>query len=477
MDRRDALRLGAGTVAASLAGCSALEGVLDGGSTGGAAGWSTFRGDPARSGVSPASAGPGESLSVAWEATGRDLVEEFHDVENPDDLTVTAEVSWPVVADGVVAWTVAYRGLATGGAADGVDPTVRVVAADPADGSVAWSVEPPVPPGTASAWFAPEVDDGRLYLPAWINENLGLAVYDPATGEEQDRLDLGLALRSGQPLVAAGTVYVRESGRERATLRAFDAGDGTERWAVGASPPESGWPGLSVADGAVWTLDRREGRAFLARETAGGDVRTRVSLPDLPPSLVSNAPVPLAAPTVVDGNVYAAGGVQSLLQRDFTPLVAADAGGGERWRSFPPGAEGALEVVLPNVDAETRERLREELGLEDGYGTLYGHPVVVDGLVCAAGIGDAGDESSGLFAFDAAEGTLEWAAPLPSASFGPVAAGEVLYAVTTEGVTAVSAGGEHLDTVSLEEPLVEYSPALGAGRLFVPTLGGVAAVE
>jgi outer membrane protein assembly factor BamB len=411
--------------------------------------------------------------------TGRDLVEEFHDVGNPEDLTVSAEVSWPVLADGLAAWTVAYRGLAMDGAADEVPPTVRVVAVDPEDGSVAWAVEPPVPPGTASAWFAPEADGDHLYVPASVNDGLGLAVYDPATGEEQDRLDLGLPLLSGQPLVADGTVYVRESGREGATLRAFDASDGTERWAVGASRPESGWPGVSVADGAVWTLDRRDGQAFLARDTADGEVRLRTPLTDLPPSLASNAPVPLAPPTVVDDGVYAAGGVQGLVRRDLAPLVAADAEGGERWRSFPPGAEGeAVDIILgPDADPETVERLREELGLEDGFGTLYGHPVVLDGLVCAAGIGDAGEESSGLFAFDAAEGTLEWTAPLPSTTFAPVAAGDVLYAATGEGVTAVSAGGEHLDTVSLEEPLVEYSPALGGGRLFVPTLRGVTAVE
>lgn len=323
MDRRDALRLGAGTVAATLAGCSALGNGPDEGSgssqDGGSgssqdrgsdsAAWSTFRGDPARSGVRPASAGPGESLSVAW------------------------------------------------------------------------SIEPPVPDGAASNWFAPEVDGERLYVPALINDGLGLAVYDPATGEEQDRLDLGLAFLSGQPLVAGGMVYVRDSDREGATLRAFDASDGTERWAVGASPPESGWPGVSVTDGAVWTFDRRDGQAFIARETADGNVRVQTPLPDLPRSLVANAPAPLAPPTVVDGGVYAA------------------------------------------------------------------------------------------------EGSLEWAVPLPSSTFAPVAAGDVLYAATSEGVTAVSADGELLDTLSMEGLLVEYSPALGAGRLFVSTLRGVAAVE
>lgn len=469
------LRLGAGTVTATLAGCSALEDVLGGGP--GSDGWSTFRGDPARSGVRPAEAGPGESLSVAWEVTATDLIDEFHDVENLENLTATSEPSWPVVVDGVVVWTVVYRAIPTGGGADSIDPTVRLVAVDPEDGSVAWSVEPPVPDPAPSNWFAPEVDDGRLYLPASVNEALGLAVYDPATGEEQDRLDLGLPILSGQPVVADGTVYVRESDRESATLRAFDASDGTEQWAVGASPPESGWPGLSVADGAVWTFDSRDGRAFVGRETADGGVRVRTPLPDLPTSLVANRPVELAPPTVVDGSIYAAGGLQGLVQRDLTPLVAADAGGGERWRQFPPGAEGVLETVVPNVGPETRERLREQLGLEDGYGTLYGHPVVVDGLVCAAGVGDAGDESSGLFAFDAAEGTLEWAAPLPSPTFAPVAAGDVLYATTTEGVTAVSGDGDLLDTLSLADPLVEYSPALGAGRLFVTTLRGVVAVE
>lgn len=469
MNRRDALRLGAGTVAATLAGCSALEDALDG--SPGPAGWSTFRGDPARSGVRPASAGPGESLSVAWEVTAGDLVEEFHDADPDEERVLTGSVSWPVLAGGRGVWTHSYRGI------EAIDPTVRVVAADPEDGSVAWSVEPPVPDGTASNWFASEVDDGRLYLPAMVDDGLGLTVHDPETGEEQDRLSLGLSLVSGQPLVADGTVYVVEGVDDTATLRAFDAGDGTERWSVETSPTEPLRPGLTVADGAVWTVDRRDGQAFVGRETTDGNDRLRVPLPDLPPSLVSNRPAPLAPPTVVDGGVYAAGGLQALLQRDLGPLVAADAGGSERWRQYPPGAEGALEVVVPDADPETLERLREQYGLEDGFGTLYGYPVLVGGLVCAAGVGDAGSESSGLFAFDAAEGSLEWAAPLASETFAPVAAGDVVYAVTTEGVAAVSADGDRLGTVSIADPFVEAPPALGAGYLFVPTLRGVTAVE
>lgn len=76
-----------------------------------------------------------------------------------------------------------------------------------------------------------------------------------------------------------------------------------------------------------------------------------------------------------------------------------------------------------------------------------------------------------------AEGSLEWAAPLASETFAPVAAGDVVYAVTTEGATAVSADGDRLDTVSIADPFVEAPPALGAGYLFVPTVRGVTAFE
>lgn len=221
----------------------------------------------------------------------------------------------------------------------------------------------------------------------------------------------------------------------------------------------------------------------MAYDAADGSERTRIPLADLPPSFTNpNRPAPLAPPTVVGGGVFAAGGIDAFLQRDLAQLVAADAEGGERWRYLPPGTEtgGVVNRMLgPNVDEETVERVREQLGLEDGIGTLYGSPAVVDGVVIAAGIGEAGgDGPGGLFAVDAETGADEWAAPAGDGGFAPVVAGDTVYLTTTEGVDIVATDGTHRGRVDLEDrdPLPEWSPALGEGKLFVTTQQGVVAL-
>lgn len=489
MHRRDLLCTGAVAGTAALAGCSALEGILGTGSDGGTSGWSTYRGDPARSGVRSAAAGPGDSPEIAWELTWADLAREFNGVDDPSALQFTGRTSWPVVAGGVVAWTTGYRGIPLADDADSIDPTTRVVAADPVEGSVAWSATLSEEAMEFDEWFAPVGGNGRLYVPDVVGGDLGLTAYDAASGEELDRLDLGLPITVSQPLVVDGTVYAVEGDADSTTLRAFDAGDGTEEWSVEESFVWfAGRPGLTVADGAVWTVVRADPPAFVAHETADGGERTRIPLTDLPRSIDSRGSRPTmpGIPTVVDGRLFAAGGLRSALRLDLAELISTDTSGDGQWRHRPRGAgPGSIEDVLlergvQGVSDDAIAEIRDAFALEDGYTTLTGYPVVVDGLAIAPGIGETGgDGLFGLFAVDAETGEEEWAVPTGEPGVTPVAAGETVYLTTSEGVEVVSTDGTHRGRVDLDGRFVQFegSPALGEGRLLLATARGIVAFD
>lgn len=105
----------------------------------------------------------------------------------------------------------------------------------------------------------------------------------------------------------------------------------------------------------------------------------------------------------------------------------------------------------------------------------------------AVGWGEVGDAGGTiLYAMDPDTEEAAWGVEVDSGSYAPVAPGDVVYVSTREGVAAVSTDGEHLDSLVLEsdaytvdehEPSVEFSPAVGHGKLIVPALHGIVAVE
>lgn len=491
MDRRDVLNLGIATLSWSLAGCNEIDNILGGDGSGGPSGrtgWSTYRGDAARTGVRPADAGPGDSLSVAWELSVEDVVQEIEDVDPDAESTVSSPFkSWPVLTDDFVVWVHHYLRYAL--ESDDEQKSLRVLAVEPDDGSIAWSdpltgADGDGPPSVYG--WAPEVDDGRLYVPHNGEDGLGMLVYDPATGERETRLDLGLPALSGQPVVTDGTIYVpsQESGGD-GRLYAFDASDGSERWSAETTPQQPSVPSLTVADGAVWTSARGQARGFVARDVSDGSVRRRHRVDDLPTSPATQRPVRLAPPTIADGSAYAAGDVESLLHRAMSPVVSFDTAGGSRWRYQPKGIEGPnspidqIIALNPDISEEEREKLAELIG---PFSSLYGYPAVSDGLVFTTGygaIGEVTDENVvNLFAIDDSTGSPSWSVEIETVTAAPVVAGDVVYVVTSNGIEAISTDGEHLDSVSRDdEPTATESPALGFGRLFVPTMRGLVAYE
>lgn len=437
--------------------------------------WSTFRGDPARTGVRPLDAGPGESFAVSWTVSAADLLETFEDVD-PDDVSPpprTPFTSWPVLTRSAVVWTVGYQW--TDPDTDDLATALRVIAASP-DGTIQWShdVDADGAP-IVDSWYAPEVSDERIHVPVLGDEGIDVVALDPVDGTVVDRLSLGLSVRSSQPLVADGRLYVAETADRQGHLRAFDVADGAEAWSAAAAPPTPGRPAVTLADGTLWTFDRTDGREFVARHAGDGAERWRTTL-DLPDRLRADGPAVLAPPTVVKGIGYAAGDVRSLVNVDVAPLVASDPDGAANWQYRLPGLEGGDHpLVRTNPDLSPEE-------VEDlpPFSAVYGYPVVVDGQVLATGVGDPEDGGSEgnsyLFAVDAADGSLAWTVPVGSTAFAPVVAGKVVYLATTEGVEAVSTDGEYLGSVAVDGVLSQHPPAVGHGQLYVPTVDGLVAV-
>lgn len=206
-------------------------------------GWTTYRGDAARSGVRPSESGPGASLSVAWELEVADLLEELEGLEadeyalekpldDSDAFTRTRiSISNVVLTGSVVVWTIGYSWVDTN--AEREKYQLRVIAADRETGTIEWSHELETPEESLMYnWFGPEVGERGVYVPHEIDDRIEFVVYDPDTGEVAEGVSLELPHEIGQPLVADETVYVVENEAGGATLHAFDAADGASEWAV-----------------------------------------------------------------------------------------------------------------------------------------------------------------------------------------------------------------------------------------------------
>ncbi|MCU4741697.1 PQQ-binding-like beta-propeller repeat protein [Natronoglomus mannanivorans] len=437
-------------------------------------GWTTYRGDAAKSGVRPAGSGPGTSLSVAWELEVSDLLEKLEGLEadeytlekpidDSDPFTRTRiSISSVVLTGSVVVWTIGYSWIDTNTETEKYQ--LRVVAADRETGTIEWSHELETPEESLMYdWFAPEVGERGVYVPHEIDDGIELVVYDPDTGELAEDVSLELPHEIGQPLVADGTVYVVENEADGATLHAFDAADGTSEWAV--DHPIRGnitWgiPDVTVRDGTVWSFDSGSTSelepAFVARDTADGSVRFREPLELPEPTVTGMDAAHLSTPTVAGGSGYAAGDIESSVFRDRAPLVSFDpTDGSERWQYEPPAVDFADRTIS----------------------AIYGLPIVVDGLVLATGLGDpdsagrtnedGGDreyeyEDYYLFAIDETDGTMEWSMNIPSPVYAPVAAGDVVYLSFPNAVYAISTAGEHLDRLGKAGLRPgDYPPAIG----------------
>ena len=203
----------------------------------------------------------------------------------------------------------------------------------------------------------------------------GVVAVDLQTGEEAWRVETGLTV--GPPTVLDGTVYVGLVTGPSAVL-ALSASDGTEQWRVEFGDDEEvrAWP--AVADGSVYVKtndsadDGARTSAFYALSASDGTERWRATnTRDL------NYGYDHPGPAVADGTVYFA---------DRGDLVAFEvADGTERWRTY------------------TGQYAEEETS-DEGDPYYLDAPTVANGRVYV----NVSPSDYALFAFDAADGSLDW---------------------------------------------------------------------
>lgn len=238
-------------------------------------------------------------------------------------------------------------------------------------------------------------------------------------------------VQSSPPVVADGTFYATEYGRDR-SLAARDAATGRVQWtknvdrggAVGV-PTVAGETLVGQSFGLLRAVDRETQELRWEHDIGRG---------------------PPGSPVVVDGVAYLASGV---FEEWPTEVFAVDvATGEERWRTDLGGGQLHLRgsvavddgrvfvvdgdlVVLDTADGEERWRAAFDAPAETT-------PTVADGTVYVT------DTDGTLHAVAAADGTERWTADVGEPDRGTAAAvvDDEVYVGTGSGLHALTAGGE-----------------------------------
>ncbi|MCC6790944.1 MAG: PQQ-binding-like beta-propeller repeat protein [Thermomicrobiales bacterium] len=319
-----------------------------------------------------------------------------------------------------------------------------LIAFDPASKSVRWRFEPHGQP----VMHAPTVVDDRIYFGSHDTNVYALDL----TGHELWRYDIDNWV-FGSPVVANGVVYVGSSAK----FVALDAASGTERWQIDlGSWVEISWS--EVVEGVIY-LGTAHGELIAADAATGAEIwRYQVAsmtergqgtaappgssawIHD--PPIVANGVVYVASadhfiyavdvvtgierwrfetsgpafpsPVVVDGVVYATSNIGYIYALDAvsgSEIWSENLNGGTLSRVVV--ADGVIFVAydrangrLKALDAATGQE-RWIYSSADIYPFDFKDPVLSDGLILT------GAECHGLFAIDAATGTLAWQALEP----------------------------------------------------------------
>lgn len=463
-----------------------LQAFLEGSKTG----WRTFRGDAARTGYVSGTEGPGKSLDEAWTAEFRPVMEDIEDTTigtwgDEDIRHVGGNVhtmSSPVIAQDLVIVWVEYELLPYANAEQ--RENAGILAFDGETGDLAWRRM--FPSVARRSWNPqPVVADELVFLTKSTDDesNLGheLVVLDPTDGSIERRSTYDQPKAYVGPVVDGAMYSVTTSGEGSAVSR-VDASDGSVTWAEElAAYPRWRYP-LTLSGDTLyrfaWNSDGK--RDIVAHAVSDGSERWREHV-DLPEDIVTLEPETLTPPVIRDGRGYCAGGIRNWAQDSGGELVSFDAGdGSERWR-FRPEPVPPLHALGPGAGEETQEQA-EEL---PGHSFVAGYPLVLDGTVVVGGIGEPAsgdaehDYNRHLFGVSDSDGSLEWSVP-GVRSFAPVAAGDVIYAPSSDGeLLAIGSNGEVHDSVTIDSytPRDSRTPAIGDGRVYLPGQSALVALE
>ena len=345
--------------------------------------WTTFRGNPGRTGATTDS-GPDSNVHTEWSF----------------DLNGGMATVEPVVANGTIYLAVTTKNSSS--SSEGY-----VAAYDQREGAVVWKRDDISRPGT------PTLGDGTIYFDTYGSEDAeatGFYALDSNTGETKWHREKSLGFTN--PIVVDGTLFADvadgvaqldpETGDQlwktngvhgsacyadgtlfAGTGMAVDTGDGSVRWDTSADDDEL----QTVADGTVYGVVNtgKTNHAVTARSADDGAVqwKTAVNLSDY---WVGDQL------TVADGRVYFhAGEILVALdaksgkavwthEANATLAGAVTVADGTLYAGGRAGSEAGDAVLLAIDAASGDERWRHELGGWDSEtGPAANSPVIVDG--------------------------------------------------------------------------------------------------
>jgi len=265
----------------------------------------------------------------------------------------------------------------TGYASDADGPT--------ADAEVAWTAD-----GRQS--IQPIVAEGAVFVAG----DGGISAIN--VGDESERWSIDEDGLWSPPAVTDGRVHVvrgdRQSDEPTATLRAYDADDGTELWRSGEL--ESGSALFSIPTLVDGTVHFSTGNRLHAVDAADGTERWRFDDRDV------RGPIQ----AFDDQRVYAAGpgGVFAISQEDATEQWSVDLRAGIGMTAV----DGSVYVARRDDDPE--QQTIEAIDAENGE-QRWSVPVN-DWSFGPAAVGDgtlyAGADNGAVYAIDTADGTVDW---------------------------------------------------------------------
>lgn len=350
-----------------------------------AADWPMYRGNPARTGVTPGPGPDGEPVEV-WR----------FQAEGPASRSpaIAAGVAYLQSGDGHVYALEAATGkerwkidLGSGENTPAIagdtlyvnDGIGALVALDAANGAERWRFSPGV-----AAFATPVVVDGVLFTATDAGTLVALAA---DTGEEQWRYEADAGI-GRSAAVAAGLVYL---GTDNGALHVVDAATGTERWRFESGETTEPARTPTVADGVVYV---NVGLTLYAFDAVDGEERWRTTFAG-------------ARPVTAAGDALYASGADGVIYA----LNAAD--GSVRW-TFDVGMKNAL-AAAPALAVDT----------------LY-----------------AVGSDRNLYALDAATGAERWSFALDGeVDNGPSVANGMLYVSTKLG-SLFAIGGSGTDQLA-----------------------------
>ncbi|MCC6607514.1 MAG: PQQ-binding-like beta-propeller repeat protein [Anaerolineae bacterium] len=258
---------------------------------------------------------------------------------------------------------------------------------------------------------APLQVDGVAYVATADNQLLAL---DAESGDELWRFNADFSIWA-QPTFYDGTVFVASMDRH---LYAVNAADGSEKWAVELSGAMSAQPVVNPDENLVYAASYD--RAVHALDVATGEEVWSVAATDWVWS----------APALADGTLY--------FGDSSGNVFAVDAVSGEVLWQSGVHAMNVVAGATQNPPAQIK-------------GAIQASPVVHDGVVYVASLGNEQSEEGLLVALDAASGEELWQATTPVPLFStPAVVGNVI-------VVAIQSEAAILQAYELETGDLEWS--------------------